>query len=75
MMSADLTTIVNSDLKTIKEQIEGVIKVMNTNHDAEEIIHMFKAIDKAYQKTYSKTVKESPTFQGSQQHRKNKVFP
>ena len=53
MIAEDLTTVITSRLKTIKEQIEEVMKLVNNNHDAEEIIQHFKAIDKTYQNTYS----------------------
>ena len=52
MLPTDLATDVKFRLKNIKGQIELVMKMVNTEGDADKIINQFKTIDKAYQKTY-----------------------
>ncbi|WP_159518588.1 metal-sensing transcriptional repressor [Sunxiuqinia indica] len=51
MIPKDLTRDIISDLKTIKGQIEGVIKMLGNESAPEQIVNQFKAIDKAFQKT------------------------
>ena len=52
MIPTNLATDIKSRLKTITGQIEMVMKMVNTESDADKIINQFKTIDKAYQKTY-----------------------
>jgi DNA-binding FrmR family transcriptional regulator len=51
MIPKDLTRDIISGLKTIRGQIEGVIKMLGNESDPEQIVNQFKAIDKAFQKT------------------------
>lgn len=52
MIPKDLTTDITSRLKTIKGQVDGVIKMLDNGGDPEQIINQFKAVDKAFQKAY-----------------------
>ena len=52
MLPNDLTTDVKTRLKSIKGQIEGIIKMLEKDKDPEQILIQFKAADKALQRAH-----------------------
>ncbi|MBL4752709.1 MAG: metal-sensitive transcriptional regulator [Flavobacteriales bacterium] len=52
MLPADLSADVKTRLKSIKGQIEGIIKMLEEDKDPEKILVQFKAADKGLQKAH-----------------------
>ena len=52
MLPADLSSDVKTRLKSIKGQIEGIIKMLEEDKDPEKILVQFKAADKGLQKAH-----------------------
>ena len=52
MIPKDLTRDIKTRLNNIRGQIEGIIKMLDSGQDPEQILHQFKAVDKALQKAH-----------------------
>lgn len=52
MLPKDLTTEVKTRLKSLSGQIEGIIRMLDEGRDPGQILHQFKAADKALQKAH-----------------------
>ncbi|NOX85653.1 MAG: metal-sensitive transcriptional regulator [Chlorobi bacterium] len=52
MIPKDLTSDIKTRLKSIRGQIEGIIKMMDEDKDPEKILVQFKAADKGLQKAH-----------------------
>ena len=52
MLKKYLTTDIKNRLKSIKGQVNGIIKMLDEGKDPEQIIFQFKAVDKGLQKAH-----------------------
>ncbi len=52
MIPNDLTSDIKTRLKSIRGQIEGIIKMLDEGNDPEKILIQFKAADKGLQKAH-----------------------
>ena len=52
MIPKDLTSDIETRLKSIKGQIEGILKMLHEGNDPEKILIQFKAADKGLQKAH-----------------------
>jgi len=52
MIPKDLISDIKTRLKSIKGQVEGIIKMLDDDKDPEEILVQFKAADKGLQKAH-----------------------
>jgi DNA-binding FrmR family transcriptional regulator len=52
MLPKDLTADIKNRLKSIKGQVEGIIKMLDEGREPEQIIFQFKAVDKGLQKAH-----------------------
>jgi len=52
LLPKDLTTDIKNRLKSLRGQIEGILKMLDEGRDPDQILHQFKAADKALQKAH-----------------------